>query len=50
MALRDPADAERMNTSEIHIDLMIGSPQLDVDGVTAAGEHVPVLRDGQWQV
>ncbi len=50
MALQDAADVERMNTSEIHIDLMIGSPKLDVDGVTAAGEHVPVLRDGQWQV
>ena len=23
---------------------MIGSPELDVDGITAAGEHVPVLR------
>jgi aminopeptidase len=50
MALRDPADVGRMNSSEIHIDLMIGSPELDVDGVTAAGEHVPVLRGGQWQV
>ena len=50
MALRDPADVERMNESEIHIDLMIGSPELDVDGITAAGEHVPVLRGGQWQV
>ena len=29
---------------------MIGSPELDVDGVTAAGEHVPVLRNGAWQV
>ncbi len=50
MALRDPADVERMNESAIHIDLMIGSPELDVDGVTAAGEHVPVLRGGQWQI
>jgi aminopeptidase len=50
MALRDPADVGRMNSSEIHIDLMIGSPELDVNGVTAAGEHVPVLRGGQWQV
>ena len=30
--------------SQIHIDFMIGSPELDVDGITAAGEHVPVLR------
>jgi leucyl aminopeptidase (aminopeptidase T) len=29
---------------------MIGSPALEVDGITRAGEHVPVLRDGAWQV
>jgi leucyl aminopeptidase (aminopeptidase T) len=29
---------------------MIGSPDLDVDGITAAGERVPVLRQGVWQV
>ena len=29
---------------------MIGSPELAVDGITAAGEHVPVLRDGAWQI
>jgi aminopeptidase len=50
MGLDDPADVERMNVSEIHIDLMIGSPELDVDGITDAGESVPVLRAGQWQV
>ena len=29
---------------------MIGSPELDVDGVTAEGERVPVLRGGDWQI
>ena len=29
---------------------MIGSPELDVTGVTADGERVPVLRDGDWQI
>ena len=29
---------------------MIGSPELEVDGVTAGGERVPVLRDGDWQL
>jgi aminopeptidase len=43
-------DRERINTSEIHIDFMIGSPELDVTGVTADGERVPVLRGGDWQV
>ena len=40
----------RINQSEIHIDFMIGSPELEVTGVTADGERVPVLRDGDWQV
>ena len=29
---------------------MIGSAQLDVDGVTADGERVPVLRNLAWQL
>jgi aminopeptidase len=39
-----------MNRSAIHVDLMVGSPELQVDGITAGGEHVPVLRAGDWQV
>lgn len=50
LAVADPADKARVNESQIHIDFMIGSPELDVDGVTAAGEHVPVLRNGAWQM
>jgi hypothetical protein len=29
---------------------MIGSPQLRITGLTAAGERVPVLVGGSWQV
>jgi aminopeptidase len=43
-------DLGRINQSEIHVDFMIGSPELDVTGVTAEGERVPILRDGDWQV
>jgi aminopeptidase len=43
-------DRERVNRSSIHIDFMIGSPELGVTGVTAAGERVPVLRGGEWQL
>jgi aminopeptidase len=50
MGVGDEADRERMNRSAIHVDLMAGSPELDVDGITAAGEHVPVLRGGDWQL
>jgi len=41
---------DRCNTSQIHIDFMIGSPVMAVTGVTTEGERVPVLRDGAWQV
>jgi aminopeptidase len=43
-------DRGRVNESATHIDFMIGSPELDVDGVTAGGERVPVLRAGAWKI
>jgi leucyl aminopeptidase (aminopeptidase T) len=29
---------------------MIGSPELEVDGITRDGDVVPVLRGGRWQL
>jgi aminopeptidase len=46
----DPAEKEHVNASAIHIDFMIGSPELEVDGITDAGERVSVLRGGSWQI
>jgi aminopeptidase len=43
-------DRGRLNTSGIHIDFMIGGDEVSVDGVTAGGERVPVLRGGAWQL
>jgi len=40
----------RMNESEIHIDFMIGSDELDVTGLTRDGRELPLLRGGTWQV
>ncbi len=48
--LVEGADVDRVNSSGTHVDFMIGSPELEVDGVTAGGERVPVLRDGDWQI
>ena len=45
--LSDPA---RANQSEIHIDFMIGAPELDVSGSVVGGERVPVLVGGAWQI
>jgi len=46
----DPAERQRINKSKVHVDFMIGSPELDVDGITRDGEHVRVLHSGAWQV
>jgi aminopeptidase len=48
--LAEGDDVERVNVSETHIDFMIGSPEVDVDGLTPDGERVPVLRGGAWQI
>jgi aminopeptidase len=48
--LVEEPDVARVNTSATHIDFMVGSPELAVDGVTATGERVPVLRGGDWQI
>jgi aminopeptidase len=36
------------NRSATHVDFMIGSPELDVDGVRADGSVEPVMRRGDW--
>ncbi len=43
-------DRPRVNESEIHIDFMIGSEDVDVTGLTSSGDEVPLLRGGRWQV
>jgi aminopeptidase len=36
------------NTSAIHIDWMIGSGEIDIDGIGTDGARVPVMRKGEW--
>jgi aminopeptidase len=40
--------AQGGNKSLIHIDWMIGSDQIDIDGIHADGRRVPVFRKGEW--
>ncbi|MCZ8101478.1 MAG: aminopeptidase [Burkholderiales bacterium] len=40
--------AQGGNKSFIHIDWMIGSNEIDIDGVHTDGRRVPVFRKGEW--
>ena len=46
----DAEDVPRLNKSAIHVDFMIGGNDVAVTGLTAAGDEVPILRDGNWQI
>ena len=38
------------NISLNHVDFMIGSPQMDIDGVKDDGTREPVMRQGEWAI
>ncbi|MDE3131329.1 MAG: aminopeptidase, partial [Acidobacteriota bacterium] len=40
--------ARGFNRSEIHQDVMIGGPDVSVDGLDAAGNASPILRNNVW--
>ncbi len=40
--------ARGANSSLIHIDWMIGSGEMDVDGISQSGQAEPLMRDGEW--
>ncbi|WAH37218.1 aminopeptidase [Alicyclobacillus dauci] len=37
-----------LNVSLVHEDFMVGSRELDIDGVRPSGEVVPLFRQGNW--
>lgn len=45
---KEDHEAAGINDSMIHVDFMIGSPSMQIDGVTRSGEIVPIFRDGNW--
>ncbi|THV24003.1 aminopeptidase [Peteryoungia ipomoeae] len=45
---QDQIKAQGGNSSLIHIDWMIGSDKVDIDGISADGSKVPVMRKGEW--
>ena len=44
----DAFEAAGGNRSAAHVDFMIGSGELDVDGVLPGGAVEPVMRGGEW--
>jgi aminopeptidase len=42
------AEKVGVNTSLTHVDFMIGSNKMDIDGITKAGKIEPVMRKGEW--
>ena len=51
---RVPLDGARgargLNRSTIHLDVMIGSDELEATGIARGGRRVPLIRDGSWQI
>jgi aminopeptidase len=44
------SDWDKVNESQIHIDFMIGSPEVHVFGLDADGNETPVLAGGEWKI
>ncbi len=42
--------AQGGNVSLNHVDFMIGSPKMDIDGVKKDGAREPVMREGEWAI
>ncbi|GMA63641.1 aminopeptidase [Alicyclobacillus fastidiosus] len=47
---KEELKARGANESLMHVDFMIGSPALDIDGYLADGTVVPLFRGGNWAV
>lgn len=45
---REELSKEGLNESITHVDFMIGSGEMDIDGITADGKREPIFRKGNW--
>jgi aminopeptidase len=39
-----------LNRATVHLDVMIGSPDFEVTGITEAGKRLPLIAGGLWQI
>jgi aminopeptidase len=47
---RAETPARAVNRSTIHLDVMIGGPELEATGFDARGRRIPLIREGAWQI
>jgi len=43
-------DGGTLNHSAIHVDVMIGSDDVEVTGIGARGRRTPILTGGEWRL
>ena len=41
---------DRFNLANMHVDFMVGGPELEVDATLADGTVVPLIRNEEWQL
>jgi len=41
---------EGMNVSNVHVDFMVGGPELEVDALLPDGTELPLIRNEEWQL
>jgi aminopeptidase len=47
---RSETPARGVNRSAMHLDVMIGSPELEATGIDPRGRRIPLIRKGAWQI
>ncbi len=47
---KDQIKAQGGNSSIIHVDWMIGSGKIDIDGLDSNGKRTPLFRAGEWAI
>ena len=47
MSDEELAEAD-LNRSQTHVDFMVGSDKMDIDGIREDGSTVPIFRNGDW--
>jgi len=48
--LAEGEPGEGLNVANMHIDFMVGGPELEVDALRADGTAVPLIRAEEWQL